>query len=68
MLLFSTLCRSKEHFSRSKIGWFSSEIQRIIHLRAFIPLEPGYYEDGRFGIRLETAVLVKVAKTKVRKD
>lgn len=29
-------------------------------------LEPGYYEDGSFGIRLENVVLVVPATTKVR--
>lgn len=28
-------------------------------------LEPGYYEDGAFGIRIENVVLVVPAKTKV---
>jgi len=28
--------------------------------------EPGYYEDGKFGIRIENLVLVKKADTKVR--
>jgi hypothetical protein len=28
-------------------------------------LEPGYYEDGEFGIRLETAVVVVNASTPV---
>jgi Xaa-Pro aminopeptidase len=27
--------------------------------------EPGYYEDGQFGIRLENIVMVKVADTLV---
>ena len=31
----------------------------------YYSLEPGYYEDGKFGIRLETAVLVKTANTTV---
>ncbi len=30
-------------------------------------LEPGYYEDGSFGIRLETAVVVVNASTPVCK-
>lgn len=29
--------------------------------------EPGYYEDGKFGIRLETVVMAVPAKTQVRK-
>lgn len=28
--------------------------------------EPGYYEDGNFGIRIENCVLVVKAETKVR--
>ena len=27
--------------------------------------EPGYYEDGKFGIRLETVVMAVAAKTQV---
>ena len=27
-------------------------------------LEPGYYEDGKFGVRIESLVLVKEAKLK----
>ncbi|XP_078698963.1 xaa-Pro aminopeptidase 1-like isoform X4 [Branchiostoma floridae x Branchiostoma belcheri] len=30
----------------------------------FITIEPGYYEDGQFGIRLETLAMVKEADTK----
>lgn len=30
--------------------------------------EPGYYEDGKFGIRLETVVMAVPAKTQVRKN
>ena len=28
-------------------------------------LEPGYYHDGEFGIRIESLVVVKDAKTQV---
>lgn len=28
-------------------------------------IEPGYYEDGAFGIRIENVVIVKSAETKV---
>ena len=31
----------------------------------YFTLEPGYYEDGNFGIRLETAVVVVNANTPV---
>lgn len=34
------------------------------HFELFV-LEPGYYEDGAFGIRIENVVLVVPAKTKV---
>ena len=30
----------------------------------YIYTEPGYYEDGAFGIRIENVVLVKEAETK----
>ena len=29
-------------------------------------IEPGYYEDGEFGIRIENIMLIKPAETKVR--
>ncbi|XP_048766480.2 xaa-Pro aminopeptidase 1-like isoform X2 [Ostrea edulis] len=32
----------------------------------FFSDEPGYYEDGQFGIRLENIVMVKVAETKYK--
>ena len=32
----------------------------------FLSNEPGYYEDGKFGIRVESIVLVQKAETKVR--
>lgn len=31
-------------------------------------VEPGYYEDGKFGVRIENLVLVVKAKTKVMVD
>lgn len=31
----------------------------------FLSNEPGYYEDGKFGIRIESIVLVQTAETKV---
>ena len=31
------------------------------------PIEPGFYEDGEFGIRIENVVIVKNADTKVEK-
>lgn len=30
-------------------------------------LEPGYYEDGQFGIRIENVVLIKPVETTVSK-
>lgn len=35
-------------------------------LVSFLSSEPGYYEDGLFGIRIENVVLVVPAKPKVR--
>lgn len=32
----------------------------------FCLVEPGYYEDGKFGVRIENLVLVVKAETKVR--
>lgn len=32
----------------------------------FCLIEPGYYEDGKFGVRIENLVLVVKAETKVR--
>ena len=29
--------------------------------------EPGYYEDGKFGVRIESLVLVTKAQTKVKR-
>lgn len=47
---------------------FPIEDEKILMPGMILSDEPGYYEDGRFGIRLETAVLVKVAKTKYHFD
>ena len=33
------------------------------NLRFLIAAEPGYYADGRFGIRIESIVIVKAAET-----
>lgn len=35
------------------------------HLGSWFLSEPGYYEDGAFGIRIENVVLVVPVKTKV---
>lgn len=35
------------------------------HFGVWFVLEPGYYEDGAFGIRIENVVLVVPVKTKV---
>ncbi|XP_015748963.1 PREDICTED: probable Xaa-Pro aminopeptidase P [Acropora digitifera] len=45
---------------------FPGEDEKILMPGMILSDEPGYYEDGSFGIRLETAVLVKSANTKVR--
>lgn len=37
-------------------------------LRVWFVSEPGYYEDGAFGIRIENVVLVVPVKTKVSND
>ena len=38
------------------------------HSGVWFVLEPGYYEDGAFGIRMENVVLVVPVKTKVSND
>lgn len=35
------------------------------HFGVWFVVEPGYYEDGAFGIRIENVVLVVPVKTKV---
>ncbi|XP_068699462.1 xaa-Pro aminopeptidase 1-like isoform X1 [Montipora foliosa] len=47
---------------------FPVEDEKILMPGMILSDEPGYYEDGNFGIRLETAVLVKPAKTKYHFD
>lgn len=47
---------------------FPIEDEKILMPGMILSDEPGYYEDGHFGVRLETAVLVKVAKTKYHFD
>jgi Xaa-Pro aminopeptidase len=32
-------------------------------LRTYVRTEPGYYADGRFGVRIESVVVVKETKT-----
>ena len=32
----------------------------------FVSLEPGYYEDGAFGIRIENVLLVKPVELQVK--
>lgn len=39
-------------------------INRVTFCISVFPTEPGYYEDGAFGIRIENVVLVKEAETK----
>ena len=38
-----------------------------IHTHTYTHTEPGYYEDGSFGIRIENVVFIKPAETKVHK-
>lgn len=47
---------------------FPIDDEKILMPGMILSDEPGYYEDGHFGVRLETAVLVKVAKTKYHFD
>ena len=42
-----------------------SSSQAAPHSGVWFVLEPGYYEDGAFGIRIENVVLVVPVKTKV---
>lgn len=37
--------------------------QNVSMLIPFFPLEPGYYEDGKYGIRIESIVIVREAGT-----
>ena len=37
--------------------------EKLSHFFVF-PIEPGYYEDGAFGIRIENVVVVKEIETK----
>ena len=39
-------------------------IEGMMHIVCFMISEPGYYEDGNFGIRIESLVLVTKADTK----
>ncbi|XP_073246241.1 xaa-Pro aminopeptidase 1-like [Porites lutea] len=47
---------------------FPIDEEKILMPGMILSDEPGYYEDGKFGIRLETAVLVQVANTKYHFD
>lgn len=38
-------------------------ITRYYGMVTYCRLEPGYYADGRFGIRIESVVIVTEAKT-----
>lgn len=38
-------------------------VRILVNLFFFSSTEPGYYEDGNFGIRLENVLIVKQAKT-----
>ena len=37
----------------------------ILHINLCLSTEPGYYEDGKFGIRIENVVEIVAAPTKV---
>lgn len=41
----------------------SMEKGTVLQEGMFLSIEPGYYEDGNFGVRLENVVVVKKAKT-----
>ena len=45
--------------------YVSSIIVAIAVIIVFTFIEPGYYEDGKFGVRIENLVLVVKAETKV---
>ena len=47
------------HFTISLKSFFE------IHAIFVLVLEPGYYEDGHFGIRIENVMLVKEVRLKV---
>ena len=39
---------------------------KTVFICLFVCLEPGYYEDGAFGIRIENVLLVKPVELEVR--
>lgn len=45
-------------------GWSIFFVQLGLRLINFFFPEPGYYEDGKFGIRLENVLVVTEADTK----
>lgn len=57
MSCWYTVCGGGADPSPSLLWW--------LPLTEFFVLEPGYYEDGAFGIRIENVVLVVPVKTKV---
>lgn len=46
------------------IGFRAAYLQQPLQVGNLISNEPGYYEDGKFGIRIESVVAVKEATTK----
>jgi hypothetical protein len=38
----------------------------MLDLYSLFPPEPGYYEDGKFGIRIENIVIVRKVETRCR--
>lgn len=68
-LLQSGWGRPLPPLSFSVVGWVLSPSSPCVScglpLTELFVLEPGYYEDGAFGIRIENVVLVVPMKTKV---
>uniref|UniRef100_F6W3N0 Xaa-Pro aminopeptidase 1 n=1 Tax=Ciona intestinalis TaxID=7719 RepID=F6W3N0_CIOIN len=58
------------------VGMYIGNSERVVSVAADVELkaglvitdEPGYYEDGKFGIRIENALLCKSAETPYRFD
>ena len=47
------------------LGTKNAFVNHVDSILGFIFPEPGYYEDGKFGIRIESLVVVKKTETKV---
>merc|ERR1712038_201145 len=46
-----------------QIGYRPNNYESSLHAGMFFSDEPGYYEDGKFGVRLETIVMVEEKNT-----